>query len=98
MFYKPLLYPLLIQVALTFLVMFRLFLLRAVEFRRRRIDPDKVPTRTQMQESLTDYRRYLGLRPGEVDPQVAGVAQRIGLADCTGCIAIFGILTLFLGA
>ncbi len=54
MFYKPLLYPLLIQVALTFLVLFRLFLLRVKEFRARRIHPESVPTRTRMQESLTD--------------------------------------------
>lgn len=54
MFYKALLYPLLIQVALTFLVMARLFAQRVVEFRKRRIHPDSVPTRTQMREALTD--------------------------------------------
>jgi tetratricopeptide (TPR) repeat protein len=33
------------------------------------------------QESLVDYRRYLQLRPDAVDPQVAQVAQRIGMLE-----------------
>jgi len=33
------------------------------------------------QESLADYRRYLELRPDEVDPQVSQVAQRIGMLE-----------------
>lgn len=33
------------------------------------------------QESLVDYRRYLELRPDEVNPQVAQVAQRIGMLE-----------------
>lgn len=33
------------------------------------------------QESLVDYRRYLELRPDEVNPQVAEVAQRIGMLE-----------------
>jgi tetratricopeptide (TPR) repeat protein len=33
------------------------------------------------QESLVDYRRYLELRPAEVDPRVAQVAQRIGMLE-----------------
>lgn len=33
------------------------------------------------QESLADYRRYLELRPDEVDPQMSQVAQRIGMLE-----------------
>jgi len=54
MFYKALLYPVLIQVALTFAVLGRLFYLRVLEFRKRGIHPESVPTRTQMREALTD--------------------------------------------
>lgn len=34
-----------------------------------------------IQESLADYRRYLELRPEEVDPQMARVAQHIGMLE-----------------
>ncbi len=54
MFYKPLLYPLLIQVGLTFFVLFTLFFRRVTEFNRRRIHPNTVPTRSQLTEALTD--------------------------------------------
>jgi tetratricopeptide (TPR) repeat protein len=37
-------------------------------------------------ESLTDYRRYLQLTPGEIDPVVAAVTQRIGMLE--GLVAI----------
>lgn len=35
----------------------------------------------EIQESLADYRRYLELRPDEVDPQMARVAQHIGMLE-----------------
>ena len=54
MFYKALLYPLLIQVALSFTVLTVLFVRRVKEFGRRRIHPETVPTRGQVQESLVD--------------------------------------------
>ena len=53
MFYKALLYPLLIQVALSFIVLGVLFIRRVREFGARRIHPDTVPTREQMGEALT---------------------------------------------
>lgn len=34
-----------------------------------------------IQESMADYRRYVELRPNEVDPQVARVVQRIGMLE-----------------
>ncbi|MEM1412559.1 MAG: MAPEG family protein [Pseudomonadota bacterium] len=54
MFYKALLYPLLLQVALSFLVLSVLFIRRVREFSKRRIHPDSVPTRGRMQDALTD--------------------------------------------
>ena len=52
MFYNALLYPLLLQVALSFAVLFVLFSRRVREFKRLRIHPDTVPTRTQAREVL----------------------------------------------
>ncbi len=52
MFYNALLYPLLLQVALSFCVLFILFARRVREFKRLRIHPDTVPTRTQSREVL----------------------------------------------
>ena len=51
---KALLYPLLIQVALTFAVMIRMYLTRVDEFKRKRIDPNSVPTRQAFAARLTD--------------------------------------------
>lgn len=51
---KALLYPLLIQVALTFTVMIRLYVTRVAEFKRKRIDPNSVPTRQSFAASITD--------------------------------------------
>lgn len=54
MFYNALLYPLLLQVALSFCVLFVLFARRVREFKNRRIHPDTVPTRTRLGEALQD--------------------------------------------
>jgi hypothetical protein len=54
---KALLYPLLIQVALTFVVMFRMYSTRVAEFKAKRIDPNSVPTRRQFAEKITDSAR-----------------------------------------
>lgn len=54
MFYEPLLYPLLFQVGLSFTVLAVLFVRRVREFGERRIHPDSVPTRNQLQEALTN--------------------------------------------
>jgi hypothetical protein len=45
MFYKPLLLPLLIQVALTFLVLLRMYQTRIGEMKNKRIDPQTMATR-----------------------------------------------------
>lgn len=54
MLMKALLFPLLIQVALTFAVMFRLYTTRLQEFKQKNIDPQSVATRQKFQEKLTD--------------------------------------------
>ena len=54
MFYNALLYPLLLQVALSFCVLFVLFARRVREFKRRQIHPETVPTRSQMSDALED--------------------------------------------
>ena len=54
MFYKPLLYPLLIQVALTFAVLAVMFVKRLAEFSKKRIDPQTTPTRSHVRAQLTD--------------------------------------------
>jgi hypothetical protein len=54
MFMKALLYPLLAQVALTLLVLFRLGALRAAEHKRRRVHPNSVKTRAEYRQVMTD--------------------------------------------
>jgi hypothetical protein len=54
MFYKPLLYPLLAQVLLTFIVMVRMYARRIPEFQIRNIDPEAVKTRRDAGELLVD--------------------------------------------
>lgn len=54
MFYKPLLLPLLAQVLLTFLVMFRMYATRIPEFQRKNIDPNAVKTRRDKADLLVD--------------------------------------------
>ncbi len=54
MFYKPLLLPILIQVALTFAVMLRMYATRIREMRAKRIDPQAVATRARGRAALTD--------------------------------------------
>lgn len=54
MFYKPLLYPLLIQVALTFGVFAVMFVKRLAEFQNKGIKPQATATRARMREQLTD--------------------------------------------
>lgn len=54
MYYKPLLYPLLIQVALTFGVLGVMFVRRIAEFGKKRIDPQTTPSRAHIREQLTD--------------------------------------------
>ena len=53
MFYKPLLIPLLIQVALTFAVLFTMFGRRVSEFKRKRVHPQKTHQKTFAIESPT---------------------------------------------
>lgn len=53
MFYKPLLYPLLLQVGLTFLVWFRMYQVRLREINQKRIDPQALATREQARKLLT---------------------------------------------
>lgn len=52
MFYKPLLYPLIIQVALTFLVWFRMYQTRLAEIRQKKIDPLEFRRRVDAQRLL----------------------------------------------
>ena len=54
MFYKPLLYPLLIQVLLTFVVMFRMYSTRIAEIRAKGIRPQEIRTRQAFREKVTD--------------------------------------------
>jgi len=54
MFYKPLLYPLLAQVLLTFLVLVRMYATRIPEFIQRDIDPERVKTRRDQGVLLVD--------------------------------------------
>lgn len=54
MFYKPLLYPLLIQVGLTFVVWLRVYQTRLREINRKNIDPDALATRGQARLLLSD--------------------------------------------
>lgn len=49
---KALLYPLLVQVTLTFVVMFRMYAQRSAEFRAERIRPREVATRREAMNRL----------------------------------------------
>jgi len=54
MYFKPLLIPLLAQVALTFIVMLVLYLRRIAEMKAKRIHPQKAKTRSSAHGVLTD--------------------------------------------
>ena len=54
MFYKPLLYPLLIQVGLTFLVWLRMYQSRLAEIQSRQIDPNELATRRDSSRLLSN--------------------------------------------
>ena len=54
MFYKPLLLPLLIQVALTFVVLIRMYQTRIGEIQSKRIDPQSLATRVKARQVVTD--------------------------------------------
>ena len=54
MFYKPLLYPLLIQVGLTFLVWLRMYQTRLAEIQARQIDPNELATRRDSRRLLNN--------------------------------------------
>ena len=54
MFFRPLLLPLLAQVALTFAVLARMYWLRLAEMRRRQLDPQALATRQGASRHLTD--------------------------------------------
>lgn len=54
MYFKPLLLPLLLQVALTFVVWLRLYQLRISEIQRKRIQPRTLATRSGSRGLLTD--------------------------------------------
>jgi len=54
MFYKPLLYPLLLQVALTFVVMLRMYQTRFAEMARRHTDPQQLDERGRSRQALPD--------------------------------------------
>jgi hypothetical protein len=51
---NSLLLPLLAQVALTFIVMLRMYSARVAEFKAKRINPESVKTRHVFREKLTD--------------------------------------------
>ncbi len=52
MFFKPLLYPLLIQVGLTFLVWVRMYQVRLAEMKEKKIDPESLATRSDSRRLL----------------------------------------------
>jgi hypothetical protein len=54
MYFKPLLLPMLAQVALTFIVMTSMYRTRVAELKAKRIDPQKIGTRSKSRELLTD--------------------------------------------
>jgi len=54
MFYKPLLYPLLIQVGLTFLVWLRMYQTRLAEIQATQIDPNELATRRDSRRLLNN--------------------------------------------
>jgi len=54
MYFKPLLLPLLAQVALTFIVMTSMYRTRVAELKSKRINPQRISTRSKSRELLTD--------------------------------------------
>lgn len=54
MYFKPLLLPLLAQVALTFIVMTSMYRTRVAEMKARKVHPQKISTRSKSMEVLTD--------------------------------------------
>ncbi len=54
MYYKPMLFALLAQVLLTFLVWVYMYITRIREMKAKRIHPQAVKTRNKLQELLTD--------------------------------------------
>lgn len=54
MYFKPLLLPLLAQVALTFIVMTSMYRTRVAEMKAKQINPQKISTRSKSRELLTD--------------------------------------------
>ena len=54
MYFKPLLLPLLAQVALTFIVMTSMYQTRVAEMKTKRIHPQRVKTRVKSKHLLTD--------------------------------------------
>ena len=54
MFFRPLLLPLLAQVALTFIVLARMYWLRLGEIQRKKIEPQSLASRRDASQRLTD--------------------------------------------
>ena len=54
MYFKPLLLPLLAQVALTFIVMIVMYQKRLTEMKIKQIDPQRIQTRSKSKALLTD--------------------------------------------
>jgi len=54
MYFKPLLLPLLAQVALTFIVMTSMYRTRVAEMKAKQVNPQKISTRSKSRELLTD--------------------------------------------
>lgn len=54
MYFKPLLLPLLAQVALTFIVMIAMYRARIAEMKSKKIHPQKIKTRAMSKAMLTD--------------------------------------------
>lgn len=54
MFYQPIILPLLAQVALTLLVWVYMYITRVAEMNRKRIDPQRLKSRTGLQGLLTE--------------------------------------------
>lgn len=54
MYFKPLLLPLLAQVALTFIVMISMYRSRVAEMKSKRIHPQRIKTREKSKRFLTD--------------------------------------------
>ena len=54
MYFKPLLLPMLAQVALTFVVMYIMYSRRIAEFKAKRINPQRADTRDNIGGKLTD--------------------------------------------